>query len=237
MRKRIGLEPQACLPVPASVRLSVVSERARDETGFLRRISRELRVEGTELSEGARRSFVYDEVERASLDAVVIVPYFLVRGEGDRDEPYVVFRTSVRPPVLLRSAERFAGKLRGQSEPLWEVPAGLVETTEETEEGLRAAAARELLEETGFRVGVGELLSLGAPGYPCPGVIGEKQYFFAALIDPAEQGEVLCDGSPLEEVFELAAIPLESALDELARFSGIDLKTEVALQRLRQRLR
>lgn len=236
MRKPTGLEMRPTLSAPSPVRLHVARERARDESGFLRRISRELLLLGSELPEAARRSFIYDEVDRASLDAVVIVPFFLAPDATGREVAFVVLRSAARPPVLLRSTERFQGTLRGQAEPLWEVPAGLVEATEETEEGLRAAAARELLEETGFRVEAAALLSLGAPGYPCPGVIAEKQYFFAARVEPTEQGEILCDGSPLEALGELTAIPLETALAELARFSGIDLKTEVALHRLRQRL-
>lgn len=224
------------LHAPRAVLLRVLSEEGREGKGFLRRISRRLMIEDPKLPEAARVPFVYDEVDRARLDAVVVVPYFLAFGPDGLEVPFVIFRSAARPPVLLRSRERFRGILAGQSEPLWEVPAGLVEADEETEEGLRRAAARELLEETGFEVAPEELVALGAPGYPCPGVIAEKQYFFAARVYPEKQGEIVCDGSPLEAAFELAQVPLESALDELARFSAIDLKTEVALHRLKQRI-
>lgn len=234
MGKRTGLEPRPNLPEPAPVRLTTIRERLRDETGFLRRISRELALEGPELPDAARRPFIYDEVDRVCLDAVVVIPYFFARSERGGDVPFVILRSAARPPVLLRSRERFRGLLAGQAEPLWEAPAGLVEATEETEAGLRRAAARELLEETGFQVEPEQLLSLGAPGYPCPGVIAEKQYFFAAQIDTQRQEEILCDGSPLEAIGELAVIALDRALGELSRFSAVDLKTEVALHRLRQ---
>lgn len=224
------------LRAPRAVPLRVLSEQGRDSEGFLRRISRQLVLEDPELPEAARAPFVYDEVDRARLDAVVVVPYFLAPGPDGREVPHVIFRSAARPPVLLRSRERFQGMLAGQNEPLWEVPAGLVEADEETEAGLRRAAARELCEETGFDVSPDELMALGAPGYPCPGVIAEKQYFFAARVSPERQGEIVCDGSPLEAAFELAEVPLDSALEELARFSAIDLKTEVALHRLKQRI-
>jgi ADP-ribose pyrophosphatase len=162
---------------------------------------------------------------------VVIVPHFVERDALGVSVRWVVLRSAVRPPVLLRDPQRFRGDLGG-GQPLWEVPAGLVEPDEEHDEGLRLAAARELEEETGFRVSVAEVSQLGPPAYPCPGVVAERQYFFAVDITDAAEGIPSLDGSPLEAVGEVVAIPLACALSELGRLGPVDAKTELGLRRL-----
>jgi ADP-ribose pyrophosphatase len=211
----------------------LVEDVETEPGGFLRRISRTLRVVGDGLPESAQRPFRYDEVDRRALDAVVVVPHFLDRDSSGQPVRWVILRSAVRPPVLLRSPTRFRGQLAG-GEPLWEVPAGLVEPEEETDEGLRDAAVRELDEETGFRIAANALVPLGPPLYPCPGVIAERQYLFAADITGVSQGTPGLDGSPLEALGELVSIPLRSAMSELARLGPVDAKTEVALRRLKE---
>ena len=180
-------------------------------------------------------SLVYDEVDRAALDAVVVVPYFVaplpLRSEV---APWVVLRSSIRPPVTLREGSRpplDESVLRG----FWELPAGLVEPTEASESGIRAAARRELLEETGFDVAPPELSELGLPTYPVPGVIAERHYFFSARVDPARRTPPELDGSPLEAAGELAAVPLEALLDAVRAGLLRDAKTELGLRRFAER--
>jgi 8-oxo-dGTP pyrophosphatase MutT (NUDIX family) len=218
------------LPKPQPVEFAV--ERIeREAGGFLRRVSRTLRIVGNELPQGATQAFDYDEVERRGLDAIVIVPHFVANDEEGAARRWVVLRSAARPPVLFRDSSRFQGSLGG-AEPLWEVPAGLVEPDEETDHGLVLAAARELEEETGFLLAPSEIVRLGASAYPCPGVIAERQYFFAADVTGAPFARPSLDGSPLEFVGEVFAIPLDGALRQLEQFVAVDLKTEVALRRL-----
>lgn len=220
----------ANLPRPRQIQFEV--ERLdKGPVGFLRRVSRTLRIVGDALPQGARRPFEYDEVDRRGLDAVVVVPHFLAVDESGLMRRWVVLRSAARPPVLFRDQTRFRGHLGG-AEPLWEVPAGLVEAGEENDEGLMRAAARELEEETGFALPPSALEWLGPSGYPCPGVIAERQYFFSADVSQAPCTQPSLDGSPLEFVGDLFAVPLHGALRELERFGALDLKTEVALRRL-----
>lgn len=76
-----------------------------------------------------------------------------------------------------------------------------------------------------------ELVELGPPTYPVPGVIAERHYFFAALVEPQTRAAAGLDGSPLEAAGELAAVPLLALLD--AARSGLlrDAKTELGLRR------
>jgi ADP-ribose pyrophosphatase len=218
------------LPAPQAVELHVELVE-REPGGFLRRVSRVLRIVDARLPMEAQTVFRYDEVERRALDAVVIVPHFTAPdGAGSRVR-WVVLRSAVRPPVLLRDPERFRGELAG-GQPLWEVPAGLVEPDEEHDEGLRWAAARELEEETGFSVSASQMRLLGPPTYPCPGVVAERQYFFAVDVTDVAEGSPSLDGSPLEAVGEVVAVPLVSALNDLGRLGPVDAKTELALRRL-----
>lgn len=222
------------LPRPRQIQFEV--ERLdRGPVGFLRHVSRTLRIVGDEVPLEARQPFEYDEVDRRGLDAVVVVPHFSEQDESGRARTWVVLRSAARPPVLLRDQDRFRGSLGG-AEPLWEVPAGLVEAGEESDDGLKRAVARELEEETGFLLALTAIEQLGPSGYPCPGVIAERQYFFSADVTTAPSTRPSLDGSPLEFVGEVFAIPLDRALRELERLGPIDIKTEVALRRLSAKL-
>ena len=131
-----------------------------------------------------------------------------------------------RPPAVWPIPER--PTLGG----LWEVPAGLVEEDERSPAGLRACAVRELYEETGATVAPEAMLALGPSTFPCPGVIGERHFFFHAEIDPAGLVPPVEDGSVLERQAALVVVTLEDAL-ALVRAGEIeDAKTEIALRRL-----
>jgi ADP-ribose pyrophosphatase len=110
--------------------------------------------------------------------------------------------------------------------------AGLVEEDERSPEGLRACAARELYEEVGATVALEAVHPLGPSTFPCPGVIGERHFFFHAAIDPEALVLPPEDGSVLERHARLAVVSLEEAL-ALVRAGEIeDAKTEIALRRL-----
>lgn len=207
--------------------LALVEERpSLDRPGFLglRRVILEVAY-----ADGTRSEpFEYDTIARSRLDAVIIAAHY--RGAEGRRE--VILRSCLRPPLALRSREASPVAERDTLGGLWELPAGLVEDDERTPEGLRRCAARELLEEVGIEVSPDAIKPLGPSGFPAPGVIGERHFFFHVEIDPAQIRVPLEDGSALERHARLAAVSLDEAL-ALTR-SGVleDEKTELALRRL-----
>lgn len=226
------------LPRPPHFDIEVIEDQS-SRPGFLKRVSRRMRLirpaaTGTAATGpkavGATaigtKEFVYDEVDRSALDAVVVVPHFV-----DEGERYVVLRSAVRPPVVLRQDERSPFP-EPPNRALWEVPAGLVEANEVSPQGIRQAALREMLEEVGFSAIEEQLFTLGPATFPCPGVVAERQYFFHVMVRPDEQKTPSLDGSPLEEAGEVIAVLLSEALSQ-ARAGGLaDAKTELALRRL-----
>jgi ADP-ribose pyrophosphatase len=171
--------------------------------------------------------FFYDVVERKMLDAVVVVPHFRDEGGVRR----VLLRSALRPPVVFRPREAWPIPERPTLGGLWEVPAGLVEPNERSEEGLRSCAIRELYEEVGAQVDRDAMLPLGPSTFPCPGVIGERHFFFHALIDPAALLAPVEDGTVLERQANVVALTLEDALALIRAGDIEDAKTEIALRR------
>lgn len=199
-----------------------ISPRSAD--GFLRLVRRRLRVrypDGTRSAE-----FVYDEVDRRALDAVVIAAHFQRGGEV-----WVYLRSALRPPLYFRDARRSPVAESGTG-GLWELPAGLVEPDEETPAGVREAARRELAEELGFTVESSELVPLGPSTLPCPGVIGERHFFFHVRVTPEHRSEPTLDGSALECFGSVVALPLSRCLAACRTGQIEDGKTELALRRL-----
>jgi ADP-ribose pyrophosphatase len=167
-------------------------------------------------------------VERKAIDAVVIAPHF--RDESGTRK--VLLRSALRPPVAFRPRDALSIPERDTGGGLWEFPAGLVEPDERSEDGLRRCAVRELYEETGAEVGPEAMLPLGPSTFPCPGIIGERHFYFHAEIDPAALVPPVEDGSVLERQAALVTVTLEEAL-ALVRAGEIeDSKTEIALRRL-----
>ncbi len=203
------------LPEPPKVELEVVSERRVGEGGFLliRRMSVVAKRE-------ARRSqpFSYDALDRAALDAAIIVAHHT----DERGRVCVWLRTCLRPPLAVRPIPPF------HSGSLWEVPAGLVEPGEAPV----AAAARETAEELGFHVKEADMAPLGPSTVPAPGFIGELHHWFHVKVDPATRVEPEGDGSPLESEALIVAVPLDEAIAACKRGDVPDAKTELGLRRL-----
>ena len=109
---------------------------------------------------------------------------------------------------------------------LWEVPAGKLDAPEEDP---RAAAERELLEETGYRCAS---LKKVRTFYTAPGFCGELLHLFVA--------EGLTAGTPqpeADEVLHAKVFDLEEAWDMLDRDELPDAKTQIALAWARQSVR
>ncbi len=176
--------------------------------------------------------FVYDAVDRKAIDAVVIVAHF-VAGETRR----VYLRSAVRPPLALRDPAHSPLPNDPCHTGLWEVPAGLVEVNEQSEVGVARCAQRELAEELGFAVPLEAMKALGRSAFPCPGVIGERHFFFEVSVAPNERREPELDGSALEHFGAVVDVSLEEALDMCRSGQIEDSKTELALWRLVDALR
>ncbi|MFC1642807.1 NUDIX hydrolase [Myxococcota bacterium] len=216
------------LPAAPTIQLELLEDLSPPtDGGFLRLVRRRYRAHYPD----GRVSlpFVYDAVDRAALDAVVIAAHF-----EQAKTHHVYLRTAVRPPLLLRSVHPV---MDPPNAALWELPAGLVDTNErETWEGVRRAAQRELDEELGFTLAPGRLEPLGPSVFPAPGFVGERHFFFCARVDPSARNEPTLDGSALEQGGMVAAMPLSEALFLCQTGEIQDSKTELGLRRLRELL-
>src|SRR5882724_446986 len=107
------------------IELELIEDLSPDAPkGFLRLLRRRYRARYPDGTHSA--PFVYDAVDRAALDAVVIVAHFVAPGGPRR----VYLRSAVRPPLALRTPARSPLPSDACGSGLWEVPAGLVEASE-----------------------------------------------------------------------------------------------------------
>lgn len=223
MTDRAQTEPAVALP---KVDLRIVEDLTPPgQTGFLRLIRRKLVAVDAHGHQSA--PFIYDEVDRTCIDAVVVAAHYQLAGVR-----HVYLRSSARPPAQLRSSQREIGPSHICHDGLWELCAGLVEPEEASEPGIVECAKRELKEELGFDVGTHEMLPLGPSTYPCPGVIAERHYFFHVEVNPEQQAVPTLDGSPLEQLGAVIDVTLEQALNWCRTGQLKDAKSELGLRRL-----
>ncbi|HWO11430.1 MAG TPA: NUDIX domain-containing protein [Polyangiaceae bacterium] len=192
--------------------------------GFLRLVRRRLIARYPDGS--VSPAFVYDEVDRRAIDAVIIAAFFV--REGAR---WVYLRSALRPPLFFRDPAR-SPRPETSRGALWELPAGLIEPGEQTEAGIFEAARRELDEELGFDVPAAAFRALGPSTLPAPGFIAERHFFVSVEVDPHERGEPCLDGSALEHFGRVVALPLAQALALCQSGRIEDAKTELGLRRL-----
>jgi len=209
-------------------RLELVEDLSPPDTGgFLRLVRRRWRAVTPHGS--VSEAFVYDEVDRRALDAVVLAAHYVARGARA-----VYLRSAIRPPVVARDPSR-SGDVEPVRGALWELPAGLIEPEELGEQGRLRTAQRELEEELGFHVELGRLLALGPSTLPTPGVIAERHFFFEVEVDPKDRAEPSLDGSALEKLGVVREVTLADALDMCRTGAIEDAKTELGLRRLAER--
>jgi ADP-ribose pyrophosphatase len=200
------------------------------ESGFLRLVRRRYRARYPDGSES--EPFVYDSIDRRCLDAVVIAAHY----QDDRGVRHVYLRSALRPPLLDRGPAR--SPTPDQDPPdagIWELPAGLVEVSEQSLEGLRRTTARELREELGFDVPPERCLPLGPGTFPVAGLFAERHYYYEVSVDPSTRAEPSLDGSALEKCGEVVAVPLARTLELCRTGVLLDSKSELALRRLSER--
>jgi ADP-ribose pyrophosphatase len=218
-----------------AVKIEVVSDLSdamRSDEGFIRvrRLVLKNHYEGGAQS----REYRYDCAERDAMDAVGIVLYArAAAGVPDR----ICLRSSIRPPLALRPGYALPVKETQADPTLFEIPAGLVEQDEEGEDGLRSCAARETQEEVGLEVAPSAFEPLGPAVFLSPGLVAEKLHFFAAEVDPAGAGQATMDGSPVEERARIAFVPLDEALAACRDGRIEDIKTEIGIRRLIEKLK
>ncbi len=219
-------ESKRGIPSPPHVRLETVEDRSPpDSGGFLRLVRRRYLAHYPDGETSA--PFNYDEVDRPAIDAVVVLAHF--RAEDGTKRVYL--RSAVRPPMVMRDRSRSPVEELETLGCAWELPAGLVESDEQTEAGLRTGAKRELLEELGFDVAEADLQALGPSTFPAPGICAERHFFFHVGVEPTKRREPENDGSPLEHGGAVIDVALEQALDACRAGQLEDAKTELGLRR------
>jgi len=235
-----GGGPSAPLGAGAPARAVADVEVVEDRTpgslaseGFLRVRRLLLR---TVWADGTRsRPYPCDVVSRSRTDAVAIVLYD-VRVEGARRRPWVALKTGLRAPVFLRRHARLVQPDTRRWAVLAEIVAGMIEEEDAGPFGVDRRATHEAREEAGIALDAKAVEPLGAESFPSPGVTDEKVHFRAAkapLDGPlAPQG----DGSEMEAGGGVVVLPLSDALAACRAGDIPDMKTEVALQRLADRL-
>jgi ADP-ribose pyrophosphatase len=218
------------LAAPPSIEIEVVADQVAARGGFLSLRKLELKNRYADGSRSA--SYRYFMVERAPLDAVCVVLYRHAGGA-----PEVLLRSQLRPPLWFRDQYDVPLPALGTGAVQWEVPAGLVELGERGEAGLFGRARAETLEEAGFELPLERFASLGLPTSLSPGLIAEKLHFVCAeVLDSDPRHAARGDGHPVEEHAVSCFVPLAEALAAIDAGSVHDVKTEVALFRLRERL-
>lgn len=208
-----------------SIRLELVEDRSDPAQGggFLkvrRFMMRNHYADGT-----SSRLYAYDLLERHALDAVCVLAF---RRSSQGIE--VLLRSSLRPPLAFRELAATPRPHDG-TVVIWELPAGLVEPDEKGDDGIARCAARELHEETGYRLEPARFRLLGGPFFLSPGVLGEMIYVLSVEVADDTPEDVGGDGSPVEDGAVSVFVPLVDALAACLDGRIRDAKTELALRR------
>jgi ADP-ribose pyrophosphatase len=204
--------------------LEDLSSTSRCDEGFLR--IRRLLCQNRRADGSTSRHYRVDVVDRPSLDAVAVLVY---RGNGNGIE--VLTRQTLRPAAYFRKGKEMPVPDDTEYLNVEEIIAGLLESSDHGEEGVRQRAALEVKEEAGIEVSPSEIMLLGAAFFPAPGVLSEKIFVTAVDATGKEQKKPLGDGSPLEEGSQLCWRPLEDVLARCRSGAILDGKTEIAVGR------
>jgi len=192
---------------------------------------RNRRADGT-----VSRPFVCDFVSRRTgPDAVVVALYH----RGTAGGPTRVFlREGLRPGLVFgRPQDRLPIPDRSRYLYFTEVVAGVIESGDVGEDGVRRRAAAEVAEEAGYEVDPSTVEFLGAGTFPTPGSMPEKFWLTMVEIqDPDRQLPPSGDGSPMEEGSRTRWADLDQTIAACVEGSIEDAKTELVLRRLKDRL-
>lgn len=201
----------------------VVSDERIGEGGFLRVRRLRLRVrrsDGTLSREG-----LYDFVERPmGNDAIVLMLWHRAAGGVQ-----VLLRHAPRVPLYFRDAA--VGRAHT------EVVAGIIERGEDDWVAMQKRAAAEAHEEAGLTIDAARVERLGPATFPTAGMFAEVFHMVAAEVaDPRAAVTPPTDGSPFEEGASLEWVALDEALRRCDDGRIVDMKSELALRRLRAKI-
>jgi len=213
--------------------IEVVGDRtgtSRCDEGFLK--VRRLVVRNRYADGSTSADYPCDIVSRPHPDAVALLLYRI--GEGR--EVKVVLKESPRVPVYLRKDLALEVEETRRYRTLLELVAGMIESGDGGREGMRARAAAEAREESGFDVALDRVRELGEGTFASPGTSDEKVYYCSVPLDRLEGGRATGDGSTMEEATRPVVFDLREAI-RMCRDGRIpDMKTEVGLLRLADQL-
>lgn len=216
------------------VSLEVLEDRtagSRCDEGFLR--VRRLRLRHRYEDGSASPPYDCDVVSRRAVDAVAAVLWW--RDAGGR--PQVLLKEGVRPAVWLRRHKELVTPDPGAPLTMAEIVAGLLEPGDGGADGARRRAAAECREEAGVLLDPAAFAPLGTAAFPSPGTADERVEFLCAeLPGPPSAGARLGDGSAMEEGTRVLLLDLDEALCRCRDGRIPDMKTELALRRLADRI-
>ncbi len=165
--------------------------------------------------------------DRKGLDCVAIIPY---RKNGGTVEVGIL--KAFRPAVFFRSKKKLPLPER-QYTWIYECVAGSLEPGDIGEPAVRARAAMELNEETGFKVEDAQFVSLGGGFFPSHGQSTEKIFLFSVDISGVFRGNAGGDGSVNEGLNELEFHEINKILSMCRNGQIEDPKIEIGVSRLK----
>jgi ADP-ribose pyrophosphatase len=195
---------------------------------------RRLRMRNRRADGSLSARYVCDFVVRPyGIDAVVVVIWHR-RADGGVS---VLVRDGLRPALWFgRDPATLPIPEGPPRKTLTELVAGIIETSDHGEAGVRARAAAETHEEAGFVVDPATVEMLGAGSFPSAGSMPEKFHYAAVEVDPSAQQAIDGDGSPMEEGAVTRWLDLDDAIAACMRGEIEDTKTELGLRRFRDGL-
>jgi ADP-ribose pyrophosphatase len=213
--------------------LEDLAEKRGPREGFLKLFRYRVRNVYTDGSKS--QPYSCDVVSRPTVDAVTVVLY-----ERRGDDILVGLRENLRAPIWLRRKNpSIPFPEDTPPDTILETVAGVLEPSDaehDKELGLCIRAAAECKEEVGIDVIPEEIVPLGGASFPTPGCADEMVYFAAVEVDFRLAEPPQGDGSTMEEVGGLVLMPLDEALRRCRDGRIPDMKTEIALCRLRDRI-
>lgn len=216
-------------------RLEILEDRtaeSRCDEGFL--TLRRLRVRHAYPGGAVSPDYDCDVVSRRGVDAVAVVLW--QRGADGRVR--VVLKEGVRPPVWLRRQRDLVEPDPHAPLVLTELVAGMLEAGDAGADGRRRRGRAESREEAGLDVPLVAFESLGGALFPSPGITDERVEFLAAQVARLPEPDAAAgDGSGMEHGTRAVVWELDDALAACRDGRILDMKTEVGLARLRDRLR
>jgi hypothetical protein len=213
--------------------IEVVEDRtpgSRCDEGFL--TVRRLTVRNRYADGSVSADYPCDIVSRPSPDAVALLLY---RIGADRDIK-VVLKESPRVPIYLRKDLALEVEEPRTYRTILEIVAGMIEAGDGGREGMRRRAAAEAREESGHEIDLAQVAELGDGTFASPGTSDEKVYYCSVPLDALEGGEATGDGTTMEEATRPVVFDLREAIRMCRDGRLPDMKTEVGLLRLADRI-